>query len=28
MLWIKRCFALAMIGAAEYYLIKAGQGWF
>ena len=28
MLWIKRVFALAMIGAAEYYLIKAGQGWF
>jgi len=28
MLWIKRFFALAMIGAAEYYLIKAGQGWF
>jgi thiol:disulfide interchange protein DsbD len=28
MLWVKRFFALAMIGAAEYYLIKAGQGWF
>jgi cytochrome c-type biogenesis protein len=28
MLWIKRFFALVMIGAAEYYLIKAGQGWF
>ncbi len=28
MLWVKRIFALAMIGAAEYYLIKAGQGWF
>ncbi|MDQ8155765.1 MAG: cytochrome c biogenesis protein CcdA, partial [Gemmatimonadota bacterium] len=28
MLWVKRVFALAMIGAAEYYLIKAGQGWF
>ncbi|MHB8837632.1 MAG: cytochrome c biogenesis protein CcdA [Gemmatimonadaceae bacterium] len=28
MLWVKRVFALAMVGAAEYYLIKAGQGWF
>ncbi|HMA06515.1 MAG TPA: cytochrome c biogenesis protein CcdA [Ramlibacter sp.] len=28
MLWVKRLFALAMVGAAEYYLIKAGQGWF
>ena len=28
MLWVKRFFALLMIGAAEYYLIKAGQGWF
>ncbi|HEY3287670.1 MAG TPA: cytochrome c biogenesis protein CcdA [Gemmatimonadaceae bacterium] len=28
MLWVKRLFAFAMIGAAEYYLIKAGQGWF
>jgi len=28
MLWVKRFFALVMIGAAEYYLIKAGQGWF
>lgn len=28
MLWVKRVFALMMIGAAEYYLIKAGQGWF
>ncbi len=28
MLWVKRVFALAMIGVAEYYLIKAGQGWF
>ncbi len=28
MIWIKRVFALTMIGAAEYYLIKAGQGWF
>lgn len=28
MLWVKRFFAFAMIGAAEYYLIKAGQGWF
>ena len=26
MAWVKRLFALAMIGAAEYYLIKAGQG--
>jgi thiol:disulfide interchange protein DsbD len=28
MLWVKRIFALTMIGVAEYYLIKAGQGWF
>jgi cytochrome c-type biogenesis protein len=28
MLWVKRFFALVMIGVAEYYLIKAGQGWF
>jgi thiol:disulfide interchange protein DsbD len=28
MLGVKRFFALAMIGVAEYYLIKAGQGWF
>lgn len=28
MLWIKRFFALTMIAVAEYYLIKAGQGWF
>lgn len=28
MLWVKRIFALMMIGAAEYYFIKAGQGWF
>ncbi|MHB1310988.1 MAG: cytochrome c biogenesis protein CcdA [Gemmatimonadaceae bacterium] len=28
MLWVKRIFALAMVGVAEYYLIKAGQGWF
>ena len=28
MLWVKRTFALAMVGVAEYYLIKAGQGWF
>jgi thiol:disulfide interchange protein DsbD len=28
MLWVKRIFALVMIGVAEYYLIKAGQGWF
>ena len=25
MVWIKRIFALAMIGVAEYYLIKMGQ---
>jgi cytochrome c-type biogenesis protein len=25
MLWVKRLFALVMIGAAEYYLIKMGQ---
>lgn len=28
MLWVKRFFALAMVGVAEFYLIKAGQGWF
>ena len=28
MLWVKRLFALLMIAAAEYYLVKAGQGWF
>ena len=27
MLWVKRAFALLMIAAAEYYLIKAGQQW-
>ena len=27
MLWIKRLFALLMLGAAEYYLLKAGQAW-
>ncbi|HYD53823.1 MAG TPA: cytochrome c biogenesis protein CcdA [Gemmatimonadaceae bacterium] len=27
MLWIKRIFALLMLGAAEYYLLKAGQVW-
>jgi cytochrome c-type biogenesis protein len=25
MLWVKRLFALVMIGAAEYYLVKMGQ---
>ena len=25
MLWVKRAFALVMIGVAEYYLIKMGQ---
>jgi thiol:disulfide interchange protein DsbD len=25
MLWVKRFFALVMLGAAEYYLIKMGQ---
>jgi thiol:disulfide interchange protein DsbD len=25
MLWVKRGFALVMLGAAEYYLIKMGQ---
>jgi thiol:disulfide interchange protein DsbD len=25
MVWIKRLFALAMIGVAEYYLMKMGQ---
>ncbi len=25
MLWVKRAFALVMLGAAEYYLIKMGQ---
>src|SRR5437764_433765 len=27
MLWVKRLFAVAMIGAAEYYLIQAGTVW-
>ena len=27
MVWIKRAFALLMIGAAEYYLIQAGKLW-
>jgi thiol:disulfide interchange protein DsbD len=25
MVWVKRLFALVMLGAAEYYLIKMGQ---
>jgi cytochrome c-type biogenesis protein len=25
MVWIKRLFALVMIGVAEYYLVKMGQ---
>ena len=25
MLWIKRLFALVMLGVAEYYLVKMGQ---
>jgi thiol:disulfide interchange protein DsbD len=25
MVWVKRIFALVMIGAAEYYLFKMGQ---
>jgi len=25
MLWIKRVFALVMLGVAEYYLVKGGQ---
>jgi thiol:disulfide interchange protein DsbD len=28
MVWVKRAFAIVMLGAAEYYLIKAGQVWF
>ncbi|HZF68005.1 MAG TPA: cytochrome c biogenesis protein CcdA [Gemmatirosa sp.] len=28
MVWIKRLFALLMLGAAEYYLIQAGTVWF
>ena len=27
MLWVKRVFAIVMIGVAEYYLIQAGQLW-
>ena len=27
MVWVKRAFAITMIGVAEYYLLKAGQGW-
>ena len=27
MLWVKRGFAVIMIGVAEYYLLKAGQSW-
>ena len=27
MLWVKRAFALVMLGVAEYYLIKMGQVW-
>jgi thiol:disulfide interchange protein DsbD len=27
MLWIKRVFALVMLGVAEYYLVKGGQLW-
>ncbi len=27
MLWIKRVFALIMLGVAEYYLVKGGQLW-
>jgi thiol:disulfide interchange protein DsbD len=25
MLWVKRAFALLMVGAAEWYLLQAGQ---
>lgn len=28
MVWIKRAFALLMLGAAEYYLIQAGTLWY
>lgn len=28
MVWIKRAFALLMVGAAEYYLIQMGTVWF
>jgi thiol:disulfide interchange protein DsbD len=27
MVWVKRAFALIMLGVAEYYLLKAGQLW-
>lgn len=27
MVWIKRLFAILMIGVAEYYLIQAGKLW-
>jgi cytochrome c-type biogenesis protein len=27
MVWVKRVFAVMMIGVAEFYLLKAGQGW-
>lgn len=27
MMWVKRAFALLMLGVAEYYLLKAGQLW-
>ena len=27
MVWVKRAFALVMLGVAEYYLLKAGQLW-
>jgi hypothetical protein len=25
--WVKRAFAILMIGVAEYYLIEAGKQW-
>jgi thiol:disulfide interchange protein DsbD len=28
MLWVKRAFALLMIGTAEYYLVQMGTVWF
>jgi thiol:disulfide interchange protein DsbD len=28
MVWVKRAFALLMLGAAEYYLVQAGTVWF
>jgi len=27
MVWVKRAFAILMIGVAEYYLIQAGKLW-